>query len=115
MSAPTDIRKYTESWLNLFDRFQDNPEEEYIIYCSSMKEAMKIRLEWYKARAAMQRSEAGLSVEGMSKMGHPNLNRKEAVIKGTNLHFIYKEAMPVAQLLEESMKRHDEEKENKNE
>jgi hypothetical protein len=98
MSASKDIKKYSDNWAILFERFNDHPEENYVVHCDSLKEAQKVRLEWYKARKAQEAWEATLSPQD-SEYKLPNLARKEVVIFGTDVHFRFKEDSDVATLL----------------
>ena len=108
MGASVNIRTYSDYWMRLFEIFNERPREEYIVHCKSEKEARKVRLEWYKARAALQREEQKMDAATFAEFGHPNLVRKECLIKPTgicefNVCFSYKEDSDVAKLLKASL------------
>lgn len=111
MSASKDIRRYTELWGELFNEFHANPEHEYRVPCATVKEAEKVRLEFYKARAAQLHQDEIATKEGLAKgipmkqienMLYFNLNKKEVRIEGTTVVFGYKETSRVAELLKAS-------------
>lgn len=107
MSSPKDILRYTERWLDLFDKFQDDPKKEHVVRCANPKQANMLRLEFYKAREALRKSEEALKASdptAYSVMGHPNLDRKEVRVQGNNVIFGFKDASQIAKLLEESLK-----------
>lgn len=106
MASPRDILRYTERWLDLFDKFQDDPAQEHIVYCDSPAHAKLVRLEFYKAREAMKRHEEKLKKDDpktYAEIGHPNLDRKEVRIVGNNCVFGFKDDSVIAKLLEKSL------------
>lgn len=118
MPASKDINHYTQRWMDLFDAFQDDPTKEVVVECDSVKEAKRVRLEFYKARSALLakeakiRTEANLRASDEAKQtyemyGHPNLDFKEVTIVGTNVIFGYRDKSRVAELLERALAKID--------
>lgn len=106
MPASRDINRYTDKWMHLFNFFQDHPEVEHVIECKSVREAHIVRLEFYRAREALRRKEDVDKKEdpaAYKEYGHPNLDRKEVRIVGTNVIFGYKESSRIAELIASSL------------
>lgn len=112
MSASKDINRYTSMWGELFDEFNAYPEREHRIQCATVREAEKIRLEFYKARAAQGHADektradglkSGLPLSHILNSTYPNLDKKEVRLEGTTVVFGYKEASRVAELIKASL------------
>jgi hypothetical protein len=71
MSPPKDFRRYSSAWMELFEAFRENPEQEVSVQCPSARKASALRLEFYKAR------EAFLSDESMQAEYGAVLNSRE--------------------------------------
>ena len=102
MPASKDILRYTERWMDLFDKFQEDPTKEHVVACVSEKQAKLMRLEFYKARRALELSEAELKKndpKAYQQMGHPNLDRKEVRVVGNCVIFGFKDSSEIAKLI----------------
>lgn len=114
MPASRDINHYAGKWMNLFNLMQDDPLKDIVIPCDTVKEAKRMRLEFYKARAALMAkeepdrlsAESGdlAAVEAYKEYCHPNLNKKEVLIDGTNVVFGYRDKSRIADLLTNALK-----------
>lgn len=112
MSASKDIKRYSEQWGQLFNEFHANPEHEIRVPCATLREAEKLRLEFYKARAAQlyqdevlikDTTAKGNSLKSIENGLYYNLNKKEVRIEGTTVVFGYKEANRIAELLKSAI------------
>lgn len=96
MPHPTDIRRYTEKWLDILEWFEDHPSEPYVMECETAKRCHSLRFEFYRAREAARKNPE-------MKRAYPNMDRREAIIDGLKLIFRFKETTPVAELLQKSL------------
>lgn len=117
MSAPKDIRRYTEFWRPLFEKFNSAPEKEVRVRCGSLKEARNIRLEFYKAREAQHHEDNEFrktcaSPAEVAMMTFANLNRKEVRLEGTTVVFGFKDNNRTAELLKAAIADPDNEIDN---
>lgn len=96
MPSSKDIRKFAEKWLDLFDWFEEHPDEDHTVEVETPSQARSLRFEFYRARTAMQND------PGLRDL-YPNTGRREVNIEGLRVHFRYKEKTPLAQLIKDSL------------
>jgi len=99
MSRPRGLKYHAQEWGVIFDWMESHPTEEFSITCEDAQRARALRLEFYRARAAL------LADPDAEKALYPTLRSREASILADHTVLIRpREKTPVAQLLRESIK-----------
>lgn len=97
MPSSKDIRRFSDKWLEVFEWFEDHPNDTYTVNTDNPKRAKSLRFEFYRARSALQD-------EPELKKAYTNLDRREVIIDGSKVLFRCKETTPLAELLDRSLK-----------
>lgn len=104
MTASKKIERYSSEWLATCDWLCENPTETLVMKCASNKDARAMRLEFYKAREAIQASEIEMKntdYKTYAQMGHGALDAREACVSSGSdeVHFIYKDTNKMSMVL----------------
>lgn len=103
MSSPGSIRRYTEKWMELFDWFVNHPKDVLQIECASREEAVRLRLEFYRARSAL------LKTADFAAMYQDVLDQRELKVRDNFLVCDSKDNNWASRLLDASLKKAEEE------
>lgn len=102
MSSPKTFKRYEERWLDLFNRFQDDPTQEIPVECKDERTAKAFRLEFYKAREALLHDDPA-----WYKAEYFNLDRKRVVVEGRTAIFGFKDDSWVAKAIDDALEKFD--------
>lgn len=96
MTAPKEIRRFSEQWLEMFDWFEQNPTKDLSIVAETEKAAEHVRFEFYRARSAIRR-------DSILNALYPNLERRMVMVRGATVIFCYRENSTLAELIKRGM------------
>lgn len=105
MPASKDIRKYSDTWLDTFKWFEEHPAQDLTVDCESPSKAKSMRLEFYRARSALEKDEGYMKIkmETGYDMWENTKKRKIIIEDGSRVIFRFADETTVIEQLKRGL------------